>query len=305
MPIVKEEANFSAFVKRRAVDRVAPESLESVLDFYERRLFGELERGGRPECEYRKRSSENGPYRWIAASAQPVPGNEGHALILLRDVTKKKEEENNYLLALQSNYTEIFRLDLEAGLIAPLYYNSEQVTISPTLMPIEEFVLDRGKIPRAPRKPQKRPQPFTTCRTSWPGSTWARPHSSNTANGRTPENPTGGSTPPSGPSPERTTMPCSCCESNITERLNEEADFYKALQHSYSEIYEVMLDTDSMRIVHRDEDSTLAKTRADPFVFAGHPHHRQPVHSTPMTGSPSLIFSPRRTSAGKWPTIPG
>ena len=116
-----------------------------MLDFYERRLFGELERGGRPECEYRKRSSENGPYRWIAASAQPVPGNEGHALILLRDVTKKKEEENNYLLALQSNYTEIFRLDLEAGLIAPLYYNSEQVTISPTLMPIEEFVLDRGK----------------------------------------------------------------------------------------------------------------------------------------------------------------
>ena len=47
--------------------------------------------------------------------------------------------------------------------------------------------------------------------------------------------------------------------SDITERLNEEADFYKALQHSYSEIYEVMLDTDSMRIVHRDEDSTLAK----------------------------------------------
>ncbi|MFQ9866556.1 MAG: hypothetical protein ACLRWP_05620 [Bilophila wadsworthia] len=93
VPIVKEEANFSAFVKRRAVDRVAPESLESVLDFYERRLFEELERGGRPECEYRKRSSENGPYRWIAASAQPVPGNEGHALILLRDVTKKKKRK--------------------------------------------------------------------------------------------------------------------------------------------------------------------------------------------------------------------
>ena len=257
VPIVKEEANFSAFVKRRAVDRVAPESLESVLDFYERRLFGELERGGRPECEYRKRSSENGPYRWIAASAQPVPGNEGHALILLRDVTKKKEEENNDLLALQSNYTEIFRLDLEAGLIAPLYYNSEQVTISPTLMPIEEFVLDRGKnrvhpenlksvrtfydvpnimarldLGEAPqleyRKRQDAGKPYRWVNATIRAIPGAYHHAL-------------------------------LLLSDITERLNEEADFYKALQHSYSEIYEVMLDTDSMRIVHRDEDSTLAK----------------------------------------------
>ena len=257
VPIVKEEANFSAFVKRRAVDRVAPESLESVLDFYERRLFEELERGGRPECEYRKRSSENGPYRWIAASAQPVPGNEGHALILLRDVTKKKEEENNYLLALQSNYTEIFRLDLEAGLIAPLYYNSEQVTISPTLMPIEEFVLDRGKnrvhpenlksvrtfydvpnimarldLGEAPqleyRKRQDAGKPYRWVNATIRAIPGAYHHAL-------------------------------LLLSDITERLNEEADFYKALQHSYSEIYEVMLDTDSMRIVHRDEDSTLAK----------------------------------------------
>ena len=257
VPIVKEEANFSAFVKRRAVDRVAPESLESVLDFYERRLFEELERGGRPECEYRKRSSENGPYRWIAASAQPVPGNEGHALILLRDVTKKKEEENNYLLALQSNYTEIFRLDLEAGLIAPLYSNSEQVTISPTLMPIEEFVLDRGKnrvhpenlksvrtfydvpnimarldLGEAPqleyRKRQDAGKPYRWVNATIRAIPGAYHHAL-------------------------------LLLSDITERLNEEADFYKALQHSYSEIYEVMLDTDSMRIVHRDEDSTLAK----------------------------------------------
>lgn len=66
--------------------------------------------------------------------------------------------------------------------------------------------------------------------------------------------------------------------SDITERLNEEADFYKALQHSYSEIYEVMLDTDSMRIVHPGRRFHVGETRADPFVFAGHPYHRQPVH---------------------------
>ena len=74
--IIKGGADYSSFVHQRVVARVAPGSLESVLDFYERRLFEELERGGHPECEYRKRSSENGAYRWIAASAQPVPGNE-------------------------------------------------------------------------------------------------------------------------------------------------------------------------------------------------------------------------------------
>ena len=255
--IIKGGADYSSFVHQRVVDRVAPGSLESVLDFYERRLFEELERGGHPECEYRKRSSENGPYRWIAASAQPVPGNEGHALILLRDVTKKKEEENNYLLALQSNYTEIFRLDLEAGLIAPLYYNSEQVTISPTLMPIEEFVLDRGKnrvhpeslksvrtfydvpnitarldLGEAPqleyRKRQDAGKPYRWVNATIRAIPGAYHHAL-------------------------------LLLSDITEQLNEEADFYKALQHSYSEIYEVMLDTDSMRIVHRDGDSTLAK----------------------------------------------
>ena len=257
VPIVKEEANFSAFVKRRAVDRVAPESLESVLDFYERRLFGELERGGRPECEYRKRSSENGPYRWIAASAQPVPGNEGHALILLRDVTKKKEEENNYLLALQSNYTEIFRLDLEAGLIAPLYYNSEQVTISPTLMPIEEFVLDRGKN-------RVHPETLTSVRTFYDvPNIMARLDLGEAPQLEYRKRQDAGK-PYRWVNATIRAIPGAYHHallllSDITERLNEEADFYKALQHSYSEIYEVMLDTDSMRIVHRDEDSTLAK----------------------------------------------
>lgn len=255
--IIKGGADYSTFIRQRAVDRVAPESLESVLDFYERRLFEELESGGRPECQYRKRASEGGPYRWIAASAQPVPGNEGHALILLRDVTESKEEENNYLLALQSNYTEIFRLDLEAGLIAPLYYNSEQVTIPPALMPIEEFVRDRGESRVHPKALQEvvafydlsniiarldageapqleyRKRQDTEKSYRWVNATIrAIPGAHHHA---------------------------LLLLSDITERLNEEADFYKVLQRSYSEIYEFTLDTDFVRIMHRDADSMLAK----------------------------------------------
>ncbi|MFQ9491136.1 MAG: hypothetical protein ACLR0N_09610, partial [Bilophila wadsworthia] len=108
-------------------------------------ILRKLDAGEELSVEYRKLGLD-GTYHWMLALIVPLPtGNRGETVLLVRDVTKKKEEENNYLLALQSNYTEIFRLDLEAGLIAPLYYNSEQVTISPTLMPIEEFVLDRGK----------------------------------------------------------------------------------------------------------------------------------------------------------------
>ena len=255
--IAKGEANYTAFIQQRIVDRVAPESLENVLEFYERRLFEELERGGQPGCEYRKRVSENGPYRWISVSAQPVPGNEAHALILLRDVTENKEEENNYLLALQSNYTEIFRLDLEAGLIAPLYYNSEQVTIPPSLMPIEEFVRDRGEsrvhpeglqdvlafydvsniiaridAGKAPqieyRKRQDNEKPYRWVNATIRAIPGAHHHAL-------------------------------LLLSDITEQRNEEADFYKVLQRSYSEIYEFVLDTDFVRIMHRDEDSTLMK----------------------------------------------
>ena len=43
----------------------------------------------------------------------PLPtGNRGETVLLVRDVTEKKEEENNYLLALQNNYSEIFSLDV-------------------------------------------------------------------------------------------------------------------------------------------------------------------------------------------------
>lgn len=220
-------------------------------------ILRKLDAGEELSVEYRKLGLD-GTYHWMLALIVPLPtGKRGEAVLLVRDLTEKKEEEINYLLALQSNYTEIFRLDLEAGLIAPLHYNSEQVTTLPTLMPIEEFVLDRSKkyvhpenlksvrtfydvpnimarldLGEAPqleyRKRQDAGKPYRWVNATIRAIPGAHHHAL-------------------------------LLLSDITERLNEEADFYKALQHSYSEIYEVMLDTDSMRIVHREEDSTLAK----------------------------------------------
>ena len=84
----------------------------------------------RPECE---------PQAFVGKRPLPLdrglgaacpPATEGHALILLRDVTKKKEEKQ-LLLALQTTMRKFARLDLEAE-HRSLYYSCRQVTISPT-----------------------------------------------------------------------------------------------------------------------------------------------------------------------------
>ena len=55
--------------------------------------------------EYRKLGLD-GTYHWMLALIVPLPtGNRGETVLLVRDVTEKKEEENNYLLALQNNYS--------------------------------------------------------------------------------------------------------------------------------------------------------------------------------------------------------
>ena len=77
-----------AFVHGRGDDRVHPEQLAAVLDFYRAsNILERLRRGDIPEMEYRKRQDENAPYRWIAATIRPLPGGEDQALLLLRDVT--------------------------------------------------------------------------------------------------------------------------------------------------------------------------------------------------------------------------
>lgn len=73
-----------------------------------------------------------------------------HILFYIRDITEKKldearrkEDENNFILALQSNYSEIFYIDLDKGLISPLYYNRDQIPIADS-MDYMEYVHQRG-----------------------------------------------------------------------------------------------------------------------------------------------------------------
>lgn len=73
-----------------------------------------------------------------------------HILFYIRDITEKKleearrkEEENNFILALQGNYSEIFHVDLDKGLISPLYYNKDQIPIADS-MDYMDYVRQRG-----------------------------------------------------------------------------------------------------------------------------------------------------------------
>lgn len=73
-----------------------------------------------------------------------------HILFYVRDITEKKleearrkEEENNFILALQSNYSEIFHINLDKGLISPLYYNRDQIPIADS-MDYMDYVHQRG-----------------------------------------------------------------------------------------------------------------------------------------------------------------
>lgn len=73
-----------------------------------------------------------------------------HILFYVRDITEKKleevrrkEGENNLILALQSNYSEIFHIDLDKGMISPLYYNKDQIPIADS-MDYMDYVHQRG-----------------------------------------------------------------------------------------------------------------------------------------------------------------
>ena len=242
--------DFDVFVRERADERVHPDSLGDVSDFYRRRLFEQLAKGEIPEFEYRKRLSADGPYRWLSATAQPLPGNRDHALLLIRDITERKDEEANYLLALQSNYTEIFRLDLRNGHISAVYYNSAQVSIPAGSMGLDAFVhgrgddrvhpeqlaavldfyrasnilerLRRGDIPEMEyRKRQDENAPY-----HWIAAT-IRPL-------------------PGGEDQALLLL------RDVTDVREEKANFFRALQGSYDEIFEIALDADAVRTIHCD-----------------------------------------------------
>lgn len=133
------------FMEKRAIGRLHPDSTEIMAALYNpERIRDQILRGETFEAEYRKRESDDGAYRWISVLILPISGNPDGALLLMRDVTAMRQEQNNYLLALQSSYAEIFQLNLKDGSMDPLYYNSEEVPISAGTVAIDLFVDKRA-----------------------------------------------------------------------------------------------------------------------------------------------------------------
>lgn len=110
------------FIRQRARKRVHPDSVESFMAFYDpERVRDCIRKGETTDVEYRKRQAEGEAYRWIAATIQPVPGSPHSALMLLRDITRSRERENNFYAALRSSYDEIFEMDLSDDSVRVLF----------------------------------------------------------------------------------------------------------------------------------------------------------------------------------------
>lgn len=110
--------------------RVHPRDRVIFLNFFTAEsILRKLDAGEELSAEYRKLGLD-GTYHWMLALIVPLPtGKRGEAVLLVRDVTESKEKQDNYLLALQNNYSEIFSLDIKNRSVTPLFYNSEQVAI--------------------------------------------------------------------------------------------------------------------------------------------------------------------------------
>ena len=107
----------------------------------------------RVEMEYELHDEGSGLTVWKERAAFPYTLDDGalHILFYVRDVTKRKQDElqrkqdtDNFITALQSNYAEIYRIDLETNLISPLYYNQDQIPITAGSMNYTEFVGKRA-----------------------------------------------------------------------------------------------------------------------------------------------------------------
>ena len=102
--------------------------------------------------EYELQETADGEPVWKEQTAflHRLEDGSEHILFYVRDITDKKleevrrkEEEDNFILALQSNYSEIFHIDLDKGLISPLYYNRDQIPIA-NAMDYMDYVHQRG-----------------------------------------------------------------------------------------------------------------------------------------------------------------
>lgn len=114
VPISTGAMDLAEFVRQRAHTRVHPDYFDAVMAFYDPQAIARtMAEGESADAEYRKRQTENGEYRWIAATLRPVPGRPHSALLLLRDLTRIREDEASFYAALKNNFSEIYEMDLD------------------------------------------------------------------------------------------------------------------------------------------------------------------------------------------------
>ena len=232
------------------VPRVHPGDRRRFQTLFDRgNLLAGLREGRELSGEYRK-IGLNGEYRWLQARVVPLPnGGTGEALILVLDISEKKEQETNYLAALQSNYSEIFQLDLATSRISPLYYDSRQVNIASSA-DFETFMHERS-LNRVHPDNLRQVIGFYSVeaisRRIGAGEVLQIEYRKR----------------PSEDAPYRwinvTIRPIAgsgrqaiLFVRDITDLREEENNFFNILQSSYTEIYEVTPDADTVRILHRD-----------------------------------------------------
>lgn len=241
--------NFREDNRRLAEKRIHPDESAAFLRFFDPALLRErLARGEQPSMEYRKRAAD-GAYRWLLSLVVALPSSPGKALLLVRDITESKEKEADYLLALQSNYAEIFLLDLAKGLMSPLYKGRRAPASSCDFAQFakERFRLIDPDFIEAARD-------FYDLRTM-PERLGAGRALELEYRIRMGEN-----------APYRWTAAAlrplpgdgghaMLLLRDVTALRDEENNFYRVLQSSYTEIYEASLDGDTMRGIYRADDA--------------------------------------------------
>ena len=235
---------------RRMVEtRVHPEDAVAFCRFFDpAQLRRRLSAGEQPSVEYRKRG-EDGAWHWLLALVVALPSAPSQALLLVRDITENKAREANYLLAIQSNYSEIFLIDIPKGGITPLYTTvrpapapadfgafaddaarhvdpdfTEAVRAFYDLPSLSERLARGENIELEYRKRHGEGAPYR-----WTSAA-GRPIPGNEGHAM-------------------------LLLRDVTDLRDEENNFYRVLRSSYTEIYEVALDSDALRLIYREDNA--------------------------------------------------
>lgn len=211
------------------------------------------------ELEYKLLEKNQSLWKIRTALPYALDGDSPRILIYIRDITTQKTKELhdraqqvNYLLALQSNYSEIFRINLEARTIVPLFYNSEQVFIPSNTADIQTFFHQRADN-RVHAEDLEKTLAFYN-----PDEIREKLHTNGIAEMEYRKRQTmdgdyrwiSATIRPVPDSPNDALL----LMRDVTPMREEEANFYTALKDIYAGMYEVDLDMDTVRQLSRNAD---------------------------------------------------